>query len=238
MYAKDVPPTRLAAAQEAVRRFLAKLPNRYRVGVVAFSSEPQVVAPVTRDRDVVLQAVDSLFAGRGTAIGDALARSVELARTAATDGTAGTDAPTGTPPASASGTRPVTAILLLSDGSQTTGLLQPSDGAAQAKAAGIPVYTVALGTPDGTVTIERFGFSRVIPVPPDPFTLQQIAKDTNGEFFAVSTGARLSAVYEHLGSRIGSYRTKREETDKLIAAGAALLIGAGLLGAIWLPRFP
>ena len=80
MFAKDVPPTRLGAAQEAVRRFLEKLPDRYRVGVVTFSSEAQVVAPLTRDRQVVRDAVDYLYPGRGTAIGDALARSVELAR--------------------------------------------------------------------------------------------------------------------------------------------------------------
>ena len=75
MFAKDVPPTRLAAAQEAVQRFLDKLPARYRVGVVTFSSEAQVVAPLTLDRQVVRDAVDYLYPGRGTAIGDALARS-------------------------------------------------------------------------------------------------------------------------------------------------------------------
>ncbi len=80
MFAKDVPPTRMGAAQEAVRRFLDKLPDRYRVGVVTFSSEAQVIAPLTRDRQVVRDAVDYLYPGRGTAIGDALARSVDLAR--------------------------------------------------------------------------------------------------------------------------------------------------------------
>ena len=63
MFAKDVPPTRLAAAQEAVRRFLDKLPDRYRVGVVTFSSEAQVVAPLTLDRQVVHDAVDYLYPG-------------------------------------------------------------------------------------------------------------------------------------------------------------------------------
>ena len=60
----------------------------------------------------------------------------------------------------------------------------------QAKDAVIPVYTVALGTPEGTVTFDRFGGSRTIPVPPDPVTLEQIADDTEGEFYAAVSGAR------------------------------------------------
>jgi Ca-activated chloride channel family protein len=236
MFARDVQPTRLGAAQEAVRRFLDKLPDRYRVGVVTFSTDTQVVAPLTRDREVVRQAVEYLYPGRGTALGDALARSVELARSANTADLEGADALP--QPAPDDPERPVTAILLLSDGFQTAGLLQPYEGAARAKAAGIPVYTVALGTPEGTVTFNRDGFTRTVPVPPDPETLQQIARDTDGEFYAAATGAKLNAVYEGLGSRIGRYSKKREATDVLIAAGAVLLLGAGLLGGLWHPRLP
>ena len=80
MSADDVKPTRLGAAQEAVRRFLAGLPDKYRVGLVTFSSEPYVAAPLTHDRKLVLEGLllgDTSF-GQGTAIGDALARSVEM----------------------------------------------------------------------------------------------------------------------------------------------------------------
>ena len=237
MFAKDVPPTRLAAAQEAVRRFLEKLPDRYRVGVVTFSSEAQVVAPLTRDRQVVRDAIDYLYPGRGTAIGDALARSVELAR-GGTVTELGEDVPAQEAPLNDDPDAPVTAILMLSDGAQTAGILQPFEGAQQAKDAGIPVYTVALGTPEGTVTFDRFGGSRTIPVPPDPVTLEQIADDTEGEFYAAVSGARLNQVYERLGSRIGRFDTEREVTDMLAAAGAVLLLGAGLLAGIWFPRIP
>ena len=79
MFAKDVPPTRLGAAQEAVRRFLDKLPARYRVGVVTFSSEAQVVAPLTLDRQVVRDAVD--YSVPGARDGDRrCAREVRRAR--------------------------------------------------------------------------------------------------------------------------------------------------------------
>ena len=99
--------------------------------------------------------------------------------------------------------QPLSAILLLSDGAQTRGTLAPLQGAARAKSYGIPVYTVALGTPNGV--LNRGGFAR--PVPPDPTTLRQIAQTTGGEFFATQNEARLNAVYEDLASRLGTRST-------------------------------
>lgn len=230
MFAADVQPTRLGAAQEAVERFLDRLPDRYRVGVVAFSSDAQVVAPLTRDREAVREAVRFLYPGRGTAIGDALGRAVELAREAGA--AAGGDGGDGAG-------RPLTAILLLSDGFQTRGVLQPLEGAERAKQAGIPVYTVALGTPEGTVTFfDQDGVSRTIPVPPDPDTLRAIARLTGGRFYAAASGARLNAVYEGLGSRLGRYPSRREATSILLGAGALLLVLSGLASFRWLPRLP
>ena len=82
MRATDVKPSRLGAAQDAIRRFLDKLPERYRVGLVTFSGEPYVASPLTRDRGLVLAALESSYTGRGTAIGDGLAQAVQVARTA------------------------------------------------------------------------------------------------------------------------------------------------------------
>jgi Ca-activated chloride channel family protein len=235
MFASDVQPTRLGAAQEAVSRFLDRLPARYRVGVVAFSSDVQVVAPLTRDREAAREAVRFLYPGRGTAIGDALARAVELAR----EGEAGGREAGGSREREEERKRPLAAILLLSDGFQTRGLLQPLEGAERAKQAGIPVYTVALGTPEGTVTFfDQDGVTRTIPVPPDPDTLRAIAEETGGRFFAAASGARLNAVYEGLGSRLGRYRARREATSLFLAAGAALLVLSGLFSARWQQRLP
>ena len=88
MSADDVKPTRLGAAQEAVRRFLAGLPDKYRVGLVTFSSEPYVAAPLTHDRKLVLEGLllGDTSSGQGTAIGDALARSVEMLAPVTSDG--------------------------------------------------------------------------------------------------------------------------------------------------------
>ena len=234
MSADDVKPTRLGAAQEAIRRFLGGLPTRYRVGLIMFSSEPYVAAPLTHDRQLVLEGLllgDAGF-GQGTAIGDALARSVEMLRPLATNGEVA-PAP-GSPAPPPDPNRPLSAILLLSDGAQTRGTLAPLAGAARAKSYGIPIYTVALGTPDGV--LNRGGFSR--PVPPDPVTLRQIARVTGGEFFATQSEARLNAVYEDLASRLGHKNQWRELSFALVGVAALFALAAGALSLVWNQRLP
>lgn len=227
MAAQDVKPTRLAAAEEAIRRFLADLPKRYRVGLVVFSSEPYVASPLTLDRKLLLQSLQFGNApGQGTAIGDALARSVELLEPpSAAGGSGATVAPSD---------RPLSAILMLSDGAQTSGLLAPLQGAARARSFDIPVYTVALGTPGGVLTIR--GFTR--PVPPDPTTLREIAQTTHGEFFATQSQSKLNAVYENLASRLGHKKQWRELTSGFVALAALLALVAAGLSLRWSERLP
>ena len=236
MLADDVRPTRLEAAREAMLKFLDRLPERYRVGIVAFSSEPSVVSPLTHDRDVVRESVGYLYPGARTAVGDALARSVELAQSLETPPPA-SDAPPPPVPADPE-EQPAQAIVLLSDGAQTVGALQPLEAAERARAAGIPVYTVALGTATGTVTFGYPPYERTIPVPPDTRTLREIAEVTDGKAYTAASQAKLNAVYEELGSRIGRTREPREATFVLLGAGALLALGAVLAGALLGPRLP
>jgi Ca-activated chloride channel homolog len=231
MAAEDVKPNRLAAAEEAIRRFLKDLPKKYRVGLITFAVEPFIAAPLTQDRSLILQALQYDSGPRqGTAIGDALARAVELLEPLAAGGESGA----ASAPVPADPDRPLSAILLLSDGAQTSGLLAPLVGAERAKSYSIPVYTVALGTPDGVIT--RQGFSR--PVPPDPVTLRQIAQTTGGEFFATQSTSRLNAVYEDLASRLGSKKEWRELSFLLVGAAALLALAAGALSLLWGQRLP
>jgi Ca-activated chloride channel homolog len=245
MNATDVKPTRLGAAQEALRRFLDHVPKQVKVALVAFAGDPQVAAPPTRDRELVRQALDTLsfFSGfGGTAIGDALRTAVDLVKPPPPPGvqTIAYAAPA-TPPKS-----PET-ILFLSDGHQTRGDLLPLEGAALAHRAGIPVYTIALGTPEGT--LERpggfggpFGGSpdgtRIIPVPPDPDTLRAIAQTTGGKFFEARSAKALSSAYDNLGSVVGREPGKREVTYWFAALAALLLVAAGAFSLLVAPRLP
>jgi Ca-activated chloride channel family protein len=131
--------------------------------------------------------------------------------------------------------KPLSAILLLSDGAQTRGTLDPLEGADRAASYGIPVHTIALGTPNGV--IRRFGgFTR--PVPPDPETLAQIAEATGGQAFTTQTEGRLNEVYDQLASRLGRRSEWREVTSDLLGAAALLALAGGALSAFWSPRVP
>ena len=229
MRAQDVQPTRLAAAKQAMVSFLKNAPDSLRVGIVAFSNEPQVVVSPTLDRQQLTDGIDLLEPAFGTALGDAIARSVELART--TTATAGQ---TGSAQVKDAEGRALASILLLSDGFQTRGLLSPGQGAERARTAGIPVFTIALGTEGGTI-VDR---EQVIPVPPDRETLAAIAEYTGGESFDAETAGALKDVYQGLGSRVGRREKPREVTSAFVAAGALLLVGAVGAAMVVAPRLP
>lgn len=228
MRANDVEPTRLDAAVGAMRTFLDKLPSQYKVGLVAFSSEPEVLAAPTRDRQLVREALGYLMPEAGTAIGDGLQVGVRLVQSSLAH--VGFERKPGQPvPA---------AIVLMSDGAQNRGLLQPLQAARDAKAAGIKVYTVALGTPNGTVS---FGFGlyvNSIPVPPDPATMRLIANTTGGTTYTARSAERLSNVYRALGSSIGRKTELREITSWLGVAAAVFLLGAIGTGRLVEGRVP
>ena len=258
MDAEDVKPTRLAAAQEAMRRFVEKAPKQLRIGFVVFAGEAQVATPPTNDHALVGQAIDEMRefqVWRGTAIGDALAAAVELVQQTLQDERQTIALQTASLPSEDN--RGLASILFLSDGAQTRGVLAPLDGAEQARAARIPVYTVALGTPEGQIR-GRFGFGfgpgpgvppgtpggpgtgdeQIVPVPPDPETLRQIAETTGGKFTEARTADVLEETYEKLGSSLGREPGESEVTFLFLAAAACLLLGAGVLSALWSPRFP
>jgi Ca-activated chloride channel homolog len=244
MQARDVKPTRLGAAQEAVRTFLDRVPKRLRVGLIAFAGEPMVAAPPTTDHELVREALDTIgeFPGYGgTAIGDALSRATELGRQVIGSGAGGTGNTIAyriAAPRQAAGSTLVS-ILFLSDGAQTRGQLAPLEGASRAKAAGFPVYTVALGTPHGRLS-GGFGFGPDFsrPVPPDPETLKAIAQTTGGQFFEARSAETLQSAYKKLGSSLGRAPGRSEVTYAFLAGAAGLLVAAGLLSALRSPRLP
>ena len=224
-----------------------------------FAGEAQVATPPTDDHELVEAAItdiDEFLVFGGTAIGDALQTSVLLGRQTtdlvpAEEG--GTAAPAPTPSdttrtlaqaSSCSEDEPSpVSILFLSDGAQTRGLLQPLEGAQLAKDACFPVYTIALGTPDGVIERGPFGgfgqdSSQLIPVPPDPATLRAIAETTGGEFSEARDADALQKAYDNLGSRLGREPGESEITWLLLAIGGVLVLLAGGVAAFVAPRFP
>ncbi|MDX6619839.1 MAG: Ca-activated chloride channel [Gaiellales bacterium] len=228
MAARDVAPTRLAAAQASARRFLVGLPAKYRVGVVNFSTLAQLAAAPTTDRRFVDSALGALRIGQGTALGDGLATAVAVAR-----GTPrGVKPPRGTKP-------PPSAILILSDGAQDGGQIKLADAINQARQAKIPVFTALLGTQSGIVAVPHIGgYVERIRVPPDPAALRQVAAGTGGRFFQAPTARQLALVYRDLRSRLGTTRKDEEVTVAFAGAGALLLLASGVLSMLWFRRIP
>jgi Ca-activated chloride channel homolog len=253
MNADDVEPTRMEAAQRAASRFLDRLPDRFQVGLVVFSSEAETLVPPTTDRDAVRAALATLNANGGTAMGDGLARAldvIEAARkqalgntgptttTADPNGSGATPGPTTTVPGTVQPAVPPAVTLLLSDGANSAGG-DPFIQAERARQLGVPVYTIALGTANGVLRQPNaFGGTRIQPVPPDPDSLARIAETSNGRFFQAPTSQNLTAVYDSLGSRIGFRFEHREVTVAFTAAGLVLLAAAGALRARRGARLP
>jgi Ca-activated chloride channel homolog len=225
MRASDVKPSRLGAAQEAMSLFANKVPKQVKIGLVSFSTSPNVLVIPTTDRGVLEQGIELLAPEAGTAIGDGLGVAVQVAQAAVGSTRRGSD---GKVPA---------AIVLLSDGAQTRGVLTPQQGAARARAAGIRVYTVALGTDHGTLNVPGFGGFGFggggggrFPVRPDPAVLAMISEATGGKTFRAKSASNVKTIYRQLGSSIVERHSTREVTSWFVG-GAALLLLASLAAA-------
>jgi Ca-activated chloride channel homolog len=223
MTATDVQPSRLAAARAAAHGFLEDMPDAYQAGIVTFATRANVAAPPTENREFSSAALSQVRSGEGTALGEAIVLSLQAAGRIRTE----------------DGERPPASVLLISDGAQTVGRVTPVQAAQRARRAGVPVFTVALGTPDGIVERRLTGgFTERIRVPPDPESLRRVAAASGGEFFTALDREQLGRVYDELGSRIGRRDKRAEVTVAFAAAGLALLLVAGALSTLLLRRLP
>lgn len=225
MAATDVRPSRLGAAVRAARAFLDEVPGSYAVGIVSFSTTAQLVLRPTTDRELARTALRELRLGSGTAIGDAIVRSVVAVRPGASP--VGGHAADGVP----------ATVLLLSDGAQTTGSVDPATAAAFARRLRIPVNTVGLGARDAAVTVPLPGGLRErVTVPPDPRTLRAVARVTGGRFYEALDANRLRVIYRDLGTRLGRRSERTEITAAFAGGGALLLLVASGLSMLWTRR--
>ena len=218
MFATDVRPSRLAAAQTAGRAMVDELPRGFRLGLVGFGTVAAQFVEPTTDKARVRAALESLkFSGK-TAMGDGLDLGIEAVRTPVTD-------ETGTP------RRIPGAIVLLSDGASTAGS-DPITVAERARRLRVPIYTVALGTQAGYLEREgRDGTTTREPVPPDTATLREIARETRGRYYAAPDAQRLTEIFKSLGTRLATRQEKQEVTSAFAGGGLALLL-VGMVAAM------
>lgn len=219
MQATDVKPTRLDAAKAAAIEFVRSLPEKYNVSVISMAGNVSILVPPTLAHNTVENAINSIQLQDSTAIGEGIATGLTALQQAPKD----PDHPDSVAPG---------AIILLSDGANTTGRA-PAQAAAAARDAKVPVYTIAYGTENGYVDLD----GKREPVPVDHAQMAEIAKITGARTFDAANAAQLRDVYKNIGSEVGYEKADREVTSRFAGYGLAFAVLAALgaisLGAKW-----
>lgn len=185
MLARDFKPDRFEAAKEVAKKFIAGRESD-NIGVVIFAGESFTAVPMTNDRAVLSNYINDIKMGMitdGTAIGDGLATSINRIR---------------------EGKAKSKAIILLTDGSNNTGVVAPLTAAEIAKKYGIKVYTIGIGTNGNALFPQQNAFGRIeyvpMPVVIDEVTLRKIASTTGGKYFRATDNKALSEIFAQIDS--------------------------------------
>jgi Ca-activated chloride channel family protein len=219
MQATDIEPDRFRAMQAAAKEFVDVLPGRINLGLVSFAGTATTVVPPTTDRVQVANAIDNLDLAESTAIGEAVFTSLTaIENFQSTVETRGEEPP----PAR---------IVLLSDGYNTVGR-EDTQAIDAARAAGVPVSTIAFGTDYGTLQLE----GETVPVPVDRATLEKIADQTGGSYSQAVSAAELEQVYADLGSQIGYTTEPQDISPWFVRVGVALALLGAVLSLLWTNR--
>ncbi len=230
MAATDMTPSRIEAAKAAARTFVRRQPSTIRIGVVAFGDSGLITQQATTDRATVLAAIDRLTPQGGTALGRGIQTSLSLiaGKTVQLNDDNGSIEANGQD----LGYHGSAAVILLSDGENTSGP-DPLEVAQVASTAGVRVYPIGLGSPQGTVMeIDGFQVATALDEP----LLRQIASTTDGEYFPAADQQALAKVYRSIDP-LWTVHARWIEVTGLFAVAAALLLLSGVgLSFAWFGR--
>ncbi len=182
MLANDLKPTRFDAAKEVAQKFIGQRPND-NIGLVVFSGESLSLMPLTNDKAALINAIQGVKTGMlndGTAIGDGLSSAINRLT---------------------SGKAKSKSIILLTDGTNNSGDVDPATAAKIAKEKGIKVYTIGVGT-NGTIKIpDPYGYSpTTMETKIDEAALKNISSITNGKYFKATDSRMLNEVFDEIDS--------------------------------------
>lgn len=246
MQADDVKPNRMEAAKSAAITFVEKQSAKARIGVVSFTDNAAIVQAPTADKEAVKAAISRLRPQRGTAIGRGILTALEAifensdldvpaapAQPASGQRVSPAPATPRATPVPAGYFAPAT-IILLTDGENNV-FPPPLSVVQEAIDRGIRVYTIGLGSPEGTILRIQ---GRQIRTRLDEATLKQVAELTRAEYYLASDEAELQKVYENLTTTLVLRSEKTEVTFALTALAALLSLLAGALSLAWFQRLP
>lgn len=243
MRATDVLPDRMEAAKAAAKTFVQKQGENVRIGVVSFTGDASVVQAPTEDKESVIAAIDRLQPQRATAIGRGILISLDAIFSSSEDGPPsqkwlGSAAQQGDARARATAPParniPVAsaAIVLLTDG-QNNQWPPPLAVVEEASSRGVKVYTIGLGTKEGTVLRIQ---GRAIRTSLDEDTLRAVADATDARYFNATNAEELQQVYSDLATSFVLRSQKIEVTALFSGAAALLTLVAAALSLRWFGR--
>ena len=185
MLAKDLKPNRMEALKKVAENFVEGRPND-RIGIVVYASEAYTKTPVTSDKAIIQEAIQSIKYDNvlqdGTGIGMGLTTAVNRLK----DSKAKSKV-----------------IILLTDGVNNAGFIEPETASQSAREYGIKVYTIGIGTNGNAMSPYAYapngGFLfRMMPVEIDVNLLQTIARNTGGKYFRASSNSKLESIYKEI----------------------------------------
>jgi Ca-activated chloride channel family protein len=232
MLAEDFEPTRMEAAKAAARAFVENQPPGILIGVVAFSGGGLVVQQPTDDRVAVLATIERLSPEGATSLGE----GIFAALTAIAGYAIAIDeiSPEGEVESLRLEDYSSAVVVLLTDG-ENTAPPEPLDIAQLAAEAGVRIYPVGIGSPEGAV-LELEGFNVLTQL--DETALQQIASLTNGIYYRAADAESLQGIYEEIDLQMTIYGEKLEVTSILAGISLILLMSGGTLSLLWFGRVP
>jgi Ca-activated chloride channel homolog len=230
MQATDLEPSRMEAAKAAARAFVQQQPSSIEIGVVAFSDGGLVTLPPTRSDEEVLTAIDRLSSQGATSLGQGIFTA--LSAISGTPITVDLGALQGDIDDIDIGYFGSSAVILLSDG-ENTSEPDPLDVAELAAVAGVKIYPIGLGSPDGTV-VEVDGFNVATAL--DEALLEDIASVTDGRYFRAEDANELAQVYDQVDLQFVREAEYREVTGILTGISLVLLVVGATLSLVWFGR--
>lgn len=208
MEGDDIPPSRIRVEKSTAIRFVDSLPTRWEIGLVTFAGQADSVLNPTADRIGLTNAIHRIRLRAGTAIGDGIAEALPSRKQVV----------------------PLT-VVLLTDGNDNLGDIDPIDAARQAKKVGVPVYTIGLGVPGvGSIGDEA--------KPANFDVLKRIARITGARFFSAEDRESLANVYKEIRTTIVYAKAPREVTSNFAGGALALLVLGAFFSALWFNRIP
>ncbi|UNB53535.1 VWA domain-containing protein [Mycolicibacterium sp. YH-1] len=226
MDATDVSPSRMKAAQAAAKKFADELTPGVNLGLISFAANPTMLSSPTTNHEATKVAIDKMQVAERTATGEAIFAALQAISTVGAV-IGGGDEP---PPAR---------IVLFSDGKETSpgNPDNPRGAFTAARAAkdqGIPISTIAFGTPDGTVKVDNAD----VPVPVDDTTMKQVAQLSGGTSYLAQDAPQLDQIYKTLQDQIGYETVRGDASTGWLRLGALVLAIAAISALVINRRLP